>query len=75
MTILNLHEEAQSNTVAVTVVFEKSRNAILNNAAKLAAAFGNLIPKTRKSPEDVLAAQQRRAEATERVDRLLSMTR
>lgn len=75
MTILNLHEEAQSNTVAVTVFLEKPCNAILRKAVKLASLLGGLILKTRKSPENILAAQQRRADAVQRVDRLLSVTR
>ncbi|HSF91804.1 MAG TPA: hypothetical protein VLA51_06325 [Paracoccaceae bacterium] len=75
MTILNLHEEDQSNTIAVSGFLEKSCNAILHNAAKMASLLGGLILKTRKSPEDILAAQQRRADAVQRVDRLLSVTR
>ncbi len=75
MTILNLNNKAQYNTIAVTFALEKSRIAIAHLAAKLAPALATLIQKTRKSPEDVLAAQQRRAEAHLRVDRLRGMIR
>ena len=75
MTILNLNDQAQSNTVAVTVALEKSRIAIAHFAGTLVANIATLIQKSRKSPENIRAAQQRRVEALHHVDRLRGMIR
>ena len=71
MTILNLSDQAQINTGAVADFLEKPRDAIVRVADIMVSAFTALHQKSRKSPEDILAAQQRRAEAQLRVDRLL----
>jgi len=71
MTVLNLNDQSQSNSIAVTVALEKSRIAIAHFANTLVAK----IQKTRKSPKDILAAQQRRIEAAQRVDHLRGMIR
>ena len=75
MTILNLSDQAQINTVAVADFLEKPRNAVVRVVSIVVSALTASIQKSRKSPEDILAAEQRRAEAQMRVDRLFSNMR
>jgi hypothetical protein len=75
MTILNLSDQAQINTVAVADFLEKPRNAVVRVVSIVVSALTASIQKGRKSPEDILAAEQRRAEAQMRVDRLFSNMR
>ena len=75
MTILNLSDQAQANTATLADFLEKLRYAVVRVANIMASALTAHSQKSRKSPEDILAAQQRRAEAQLRVDRLLSNMR